>query len=213
MTHLLTVAPIVEGHGEVDSIGILLRHLVPFLDPQFNCEVLNPMRCPRSSLLAESADLGRALRHAENKLKARENRRRLLLLLLDADDDLPCQLVPKLKTRISTLGLETTCSVVLARREFETWFIASAESLTDHLAFDPAHLTADPESSRLGKAWIRERFRGAKYSEPLDQPRLTARLDFTLCRSRAPSFDKLCRDIEAALAADLSLPQVRGGVG
>jgi hypothetical protein len=199
MTRILTVAPIVEGHGEVDSIGILLRRLVPALDHRAHCEVLNPLRRPRSSLLSSSLELGRALRHAELKLKARENSRRLLLLLLDADSELPCRLAPQLKAKISALGLAVDCSVVLARKEFETWFIASAASLVDYLDVDPARIPADPENQGLGKAWVQERFRGRKYSEPVDQPRLTARLDFDLCRSRAPSFDKLCRELEAAL--------------
>ena len=37
---------------------------------------------------------------------------------------------------------------------------------------------------------------GAKYSESIDQAKLTAHMDLSLCRTRAPSFDKLCRELE-----------------
>lgn len=57
----------------------------------------------------------------------------------------------------------------------------------------------DPESQRLGKGWIERRFKGVKYSERVDQPKMTAKLDLNMCRDNSPSFDKLCRELEACL--------------
>jgi hypothetical protein len=54
----------------------------------------------------------------------------------------------------------------------------------------------DPEGQRAGKAWVQKRYRGVKYSETVDQPAMTMRMDLSLCRSRSPSFDKLCRELE-----------------
>ena len=87
---------------------------------------------------------------------------------------------------------------ILANVEYETWFVAAAESLRDFLDFpaDATNLQA-PEKARSGKGWVQRHFKGPKYSQTLDQPRLTARMDLGLCRARSPSFDKLCRELEA----------------
>jgi hypothetical protein len=70
--------------------------------------------------------------------------------------------------------------------------------LTDHLTLDNDP-PADPEQQRCGKGWIEHRFKGPKYSETVDQPRLTAAMDLHLCRQHSPSFDKLCRELEACM--------------
>ena len=61
---------------------------------------------------------------------------------------------------------------------------------------DDRELPEDPEADRSGKGWIEKRFKAVKYSETVDQPKLTAGLDLRLCRKRSPSFDELCRDLE-----------------
>jgi len=89
---------------------------------------------------------------------------------------------------------------VLANPEYETWFVAAAESLEDFLDLGGGEtLSEDPEKDGLKKAWIESRFRGLRYSETVDQPRMTAAMDLALCRSRSPSFDKLCRELSKRL--------------
>lgn len=90
---------------------------------------------------------------------------------------------------------------VIANLEFETWFVAAAPSLASELRLAAHEPPDDPEGQRLRKKWIEDRFRGARYSETLDQPRLTAKMDLNLCRARSPSFDKLCRELGRALAS------------
>jgi hypothetical protein len=55
------------------------------------------------------------------------------------------------------------------------------------------------EQDGLSKGWIKSRIRRPKYSVTADMPRLTAAMDSKLCRSRSPSFDKLCRELGARL--------------
>ncbi|MCA1684810.1 MAG: DUF4276 family protein [Planctomycetia bacterium] len=90
---------------------------------------------------------------------------------------------------------------VLVNVEYETWFAAAAESLDKYLDLTTASPPSEsPERARHGKLWVEQRFRGsAKYSETQDQPALTSAMNLALCRSRAPSFDKLCRDLEQRL--------------
>lgn len=42
---------------------------------------------------------------------------------------------------------------------------------------------------------------GSPYSPPIDQPRLTAAMDLTMCRAGSRSYDKLCRELERRLRA------------
>jgi hypothetical protein len=55
---------------------------------------------------------------------------------------------------------------------------------------------ADPESIRDAKGWLQKAMPpGRKYSETVDQPSLASKFDLNAAR-RAPSFDKMCREIE-----------------
>jgi hypothetical protein len=85
--------------------------------------------------------------------------------------------------------------------EYETWFVAAAESLGQYLELSSDEaIPDDPEGARFGKGWIEHRFKGPKYSPTLDQPAMTARMDLEQCRRRSASFDKLCRDLAQRLA-------------
>jgi hypothetical protein len=89
-------------------------------------------------------------------------------------------------------------SCVIANLEYETWFVAAAESLGEFLDIsDNSSISSDPERDHQGKGWIQRKFRGIKYSETVDQPAMTKAMDLALCRQRSPSFDKLCRELEA----------------
>jgi hypothetical protein len=92
--------------------------------------------------------------------------------------------------------------VVLAKREYEAWFLAAAPSLRG-LEGLPANLEAPakPESISDAKGWLtRHMPPGQPYKERLHQQQFTRRFDLALARS-ADSFDKLCRDIKALIAA------------
>jgi hypothetical protein len=117
---------------------------------------------------------------------------------MDADEDLPCVLAPRLLAIARTARSDFSISCVVANVEYETWFVAAAESLTEYLDLVPGEsIPEQPERDRLGKAWIQKRFRGIKYSETVDQPAMTSRMDLKLCRRRSPSFSKLCRELES----------------
>lgn len=194
----LRVAPIVEGHGEQEAVRILLTRIwIEVLGGEY-LEVLKPIRQPRSKLVRKQ-ELTRAINLAMLKLGAStSNDPSLVLVMLDADDDLPCVLGPDLLTIAHESRRDADISCVVVNVEYETWFVASAESLTKYL--EVGDIPAAPEDQRCGKAWIEKRYRGAKYSETVDQPAMTAAMDLERCRSRSPSFDKLCRELGARLS-------------
>jgi hypothetical protein len=192
----LAVYPVVEGHGEVESVGILLRRVWTELLHQEYVEVLHPHRVPRSKIV-KADEIRRAIELGRRKLEvARNVERRMVLVLLDADDDVPCVLAPQIQGSIGSPGIDV--SIVIANAEYETWFVGAAESLEDLLLLPDPPPTA-PEVDRCRKRWIEVRMRSRQYSETVDQPRLTARMDPALCRDRCPSFDKLCRELQARI--------------
>lgn len=194
----LCIAPVVEGHGDELAVPILLRRLGAELIPPLPLDVIKPIRCPRTQLAKDG--LLRATQLAVGKLGARaaEPKRSMVLVLADADDDLPCVLAPAWLERVTRADADIV--VVLANPEFETWFVAAAESLSRFLRPGDHPVPEAPERDRLKKKWIRDRFLG-RYSETVDQPSLTQAMDLVACRRRSPSFDKLCRELERRRAA------------
>jgi hypothetical protein len=132
----------------------------------------------------------------------------MVLLLLDADDDLPCVLGPDLLRRAQQIRSDVDIACVIANVDYETWFVAAASSLGKFLALPVDFPMLDnPEMARQGKGWIKQRVRIGKYSPRADQPRMTQAMDLTLCRQRSPSFDKLCRELEARLERNANASQ------
>jgi hypothetical protein len=87
-------------------------------------------------------------------------------------------------------------AVVLAKREYEAWFLAAAESLRGKRGLpDDLQPPDDPEAIQGAKEWLRARMpTDRKYGAVLDQPALTALFDMDAAR-RLGSFDKCYREI------------------
>lgn len=193
----LRVVPIVEGYGEIDAIRILLQRIwSELLDGEY-VDVLTPVRTKRNRIVQRD-ELTRVLELAVLRLREKISDHSMVLLLLDADDDLPCVLGPDLLRRAQQIRSDADITCVIANVEYETWFVAAADSLGRFLAI-PADfsISDDPEGDRQGKGWIKQRFRSGQYSPRVDQPRMTQAMDLTICRQRSPSFDKLCRELKA----------------
>lgn len=110
--------------------------------------------------------------------------------MLDADEDCAADLGARLVERIHQIRSDIPSLVVLPTLEFETWFVAAAESLEGVLgAVSPADIPENPEESRARKRWIQSRL--PHYSETVDQPRMTAAMDIELATRRSRSFARL----------------------
>ncbi len=109
----------------------------------------------------------------------RVGRAGVVFVLLDSDDDCPAELGPQLKQRILRGQGNLAVSVILAKCEFEAWFLAAAASLAGMRGLaDPLTPPADPEGIRGAKEWLsRHMATGQRYVETMDQPALTARVD------------------------------------
>ena len=192
------VVPIVEGHSEVQSVPVLLRRLLAE-QGQHQVRVAKPVRVGRYKVV-RPGELERAIELAR---RTRENCD-AILVVLDADDDCPAKLAPTLLERAMTASACIPVSVVLAKSEFESWFLGGLESLRGVRGVDTTAVSPDnPEDIRDAKGHLSHQMIGGRtYVEVDDQPAMAARLDLQLARQRCPSFDKLVRDI-ATLATAL----------
>jgi hypothetical protein len=198
----LRVVPIVEGHGEVESVRILLQRIWGMLGGEF-IDVVRPFRAKRGRLVMKTG-LQEAIRVALLKQKpfSIPIDFTLVLILIDADEDCPRDLAPRLLEYAREENPTIDMACVLANVEYETWFVAAAESLCDYLDLTSDEPPSDSfDETKHGKAWIEQRFRDPErtYSPTQDQPAMTKAMDLTLCQKRAPSFDKLCRELEQRL--------------
>ncbi|PPF11749.1 hypothetical protein C5C04_11725 [Rathayibacter rathayi] len=108
---------------------------------------------------------------------------RAVLVVLDGEGDCVAHLGPSLLARTVDVGKPVV--VALADRDFESWLYASAETLELDLVFD---------SGKSGQGAIKDALKPRKYVKPTWQPRLTARMDFELARTRNHSLERfLCK--------------------
>ncbi len=188
----LTIACIVEGHGEVEAVPILVRRLAEAWNPALQLRLPQPQRVPRTKII-KSNELERAVQLAALKAGSAGG----VLVLLDADNDCPARLGPELLERAQRARSDTPISIVLAKIEFEAWFLAAAASLRGLRGLrDDLEAPPDPEAVKGAKEWLSTRMNGSRiYSETLDQPALSRLFALDAARHGAPSFDKYEREV------------------
>jgi hypothetical protein len=186
----MKIGLIVEGHGEVKALPILIRRLAEGLLPSQHIDIPQPHRVSRGKL-AKEQELKRAVELMARKVGAGQP----ILVVLDADGDCPAELGPKLLSWATEQRSDREVSVIVAKEEFEAWFLASADSLRGRRGLpDGFSIDDDPEAIRHAKARL-DRAMPTGYSETIDQPALAAVFDIDTART-APSFDKLLRDVQ-----------------
>ena len=192
----IRVSCIVEGHGEDKAVPRLLHRVAEnhYSASHYSELVIvtpPPIRVHRNQIVKEG-ELERKVELAARKIKGQGG----ILIILDSDDECPARLGPELHHRASRIRRNLPIAVVLAKREFEAWFLAAAESLRGKrgLKID-IDAPENPEAIRGAKEWLRQRMQsGRTYRETRDQPALTALFDIEQAR-QADSFDKCYRDI------------------
>ncbi|MEI6788590.1 MAG: DUF4276 family protein [bacterium] len=191
----MKIYPIVEGHGEVEAVPVLMRRL-----------------------LAESqcfgVQVGRPIKRTQAQFRSREpvqDAVRLALLqpecaavviLFDGEDDCPKDVAGKVRCWAKEAAGDVPCDVVIACREYETWFLAAVESLRGKYGIGlDAAVPEDPESKRDAKGALEEFMPPDRaYSETGDQPGMSSAFDMGLAYRRNRSFRKFVKAIGDILA-------------
>lgn len=191
------IKPIVEGHGEVVALPALLRRVAGECFGIWDVPLLRPGRYPASRLLRQEngawipgPDFSKAGQHARNEGATS------ILTVLDLDDDCPKEVHESLiPTLAAATGLEPSC-LVLAKCEYEAWFLASCESLEDNILPYPG----DPEAVRDAKGELEQHLQlEFPYDERTDQPRYSSQINLAAAYQRSRSFRKLVKDFRHLL--------------
>lgn len=184
----MKIYPMVEGHGEVAAAPVLLRRLLA----EAQCLGIG---------------IGRPIRRTQSQLRSKEGIQagvRLALLqpecaavviLFDGEDDCPKELAASVRAWAREAASGKPCDVVIAYREYETWFLAALESLRGQYGIPGnAPAPANPESKRDAKGALEEFMPPDRaYSETGDQPAMSAAFDMGLAHRRNRSFRKLVK--------------------
>ncbi|MFD5846176.1 DUF4276 family protein [Streptomyces chartreusis] len=189
----VTIASVVEGEGEISALPVLLRRLMyeaGIWDP----DISTPFLRHRGQLI-RAGGLEAAVEAQARRVPA--DHPGGILVVIDADDDCPASLGPALLARAEATRPDRRTAVVLANREFEAWFLASAPSLGGRAGLaENLEVPANSETLRDCKGWLTHHRRdGVRYRPRVDQSALTHAIDLDLTRANSPSFDKFCRDI------------------
>ena len=193
---MTSLAPIVEGQSEVESVPLLLRRIQDQIKA-FQVQIAKPFRIKRNKVV-KAGELEKAITMV---LRTRENVGGIMVLI-DADDDCPVELSRNLLQRCQQTPTLLSV-VVVANRELESWFLGSKEALKGIRgirsdALSPPH----PESIRGAKEELsRNMERGNRYIEVDDQPAFAQHMDFETARKHCPSFDKFVREASRLFAA------------
>lgn len=192
---MIEIATVVEGHGEVVSLPILIRRIARQVAPGVQVRIPQPVRAHRQEIV-----LAGQLEHAVETAARKTGSDGRILILLDSNGDCPKVLAGALRQRTELARRDRRIHVVLAKMEYEAWFVASADSIAGHCGIDPSTTAVDhAESIRNAKGWLSRRMpRGRRYNPRRDQPPLTRVFDLDVARA-ASSFDKLWRDVHAIL--------------
>lgn len=184
------IQAVVEGDGEIAALPVLLRRMIP----ELGCYVevgSAPVKRHRTDLRDEQRfRTGLRLALTRDNVSA-------LLVLFDLDDDCARDLMPNLRRWAGEEVAHLPHTIVLARHEYEAWFVAALESLRGvrQIAADAAYAD-DPEIKRDAKGVISSFMpKNTSYSPTADQPALSAAFGFGQAYRRSSSFQKLVNEV------------------
>lgn len=192
---MFRIQAIVEGQGEELAVPTLIHRVASELFPEVQIVTPRPIRVARNKITRRD-ELEKYITIAADSTEHTDG----ILVLLDANGDCPMKLGPKLLAMAQAVRPDRLIRVTLAKREYESWFLASAESLRGHFGIS-ATCTAPSnlEDIQNAKGWISKHMPNrSAYNPTAHQQDMTRKLDFTLAR-KSRSFVKLLRDIEYLL--------------
>lgn len=185
------ILPFVEGKGELDAVPLLLRRCMFETMEIFDIPIAKPVLIKRNRIV-KPGELEKELRVRVSERLEQGYVVKAGLVLLDSDDDCPVEVARTLEARATAVDL-IPVRVVLAHREFESWFLGAKESLRGSCGIrSDAEAPETPESIRGAKERISDNMsRGRRYVATAHQRELVGRMDLALCQDRCPSFRML----------------------
>lgn len=190
-------ASVVEGQREQTAFRPLVQRIIASNNGLIYPKIMLPYRAHWGSLVNSAGELER---YATSVLREAGSNSRLLVLL-DADGLCPAELGPNLLQRLRTRFPQSLISVSVAEWEYESWFIASAESIADHIgAAVDFEVPAKIEEIPSAKEWLERHIIRGRYKETQHQAAFSSVIDVPLARRRSQSFDRFCREVDRLLS-------------
>ena len=188
----MNICLIVEGHGDVFAAPALIRRVASELGYYGELEIPRPFRLSRGQMVKKD-ELMRTVELMSRKAGGNG----AVIILFDADDDCPVELAAAVGEWLAERP-DVHAHVIVANREFECWYIASAEALRGVRGLSvAAACPADPDLIRDGKGWLGRQMSNG-YSETLDQSAFAASIDVGLS-VRSRSFRKFVKILSQIL--------------
>jgi hypothetical protein len=186
----ITLGLVVEGQGDEQAAPILIRRVALTLGfhAAINCKRWRVRK-------AEFVQPGEVERSIE-ALTRQIGRMNPILVLLDADDQCPMNLAADLIARCRVGHPDVAISIVIAKKEYEAWFLAAAQSLAGKRGLaKELEPPADPESVQGAKEWLTARMPpDQSYSPTRHQAAYSELMDLSEARN-ARSFRKFEKEV------------------
>ena len=195
-----SIVPIVEGHGEVDALPILIHKILAERLNRYDLQIARPINAKGKDTLISRLEGFVSLTLNDDAA----------LILFDADEDCALELARYICASCNGMNTRIPIAVVCAVREYESWFLASLESVVA----GADGFAGDPDAVPNPKARIRQAMPDGRYRETAHQAGLTARIDLHAAFANSRSFRRLCHAVEElASAIDTRTASVTPAIG
>ncbi|MFT3662918.1 MAG: DUF4276 family protein [Gordonia sp. (in: high G+C Gram-positive bacteria)] len=184
------IAPIVEGKGEQEAIGVLIRKIAAVQGTYV--DVAPPFRVD-SAKMRKPEELKRAILVQSARVPGNGG----VLIVRDGDDkDVDCvvELAAELASTVTQVG--AIAEVVIAAPEFEAWILASIDTVGSHRLISDTTPILDPESRRDAKGRLRA-VMSESYRETIHQAAFAQLIDVGRASQRSRSFRRLVHAVES----------------
>jgi len=188
----MKVALIVEGFGDVQAMPTLAARTGAILGTQIHAH--NPIRAGCVTAVAREGELERFL-----KMAASRDGLEAILVVLDLDDGCPGEMAASFIARYEAIKDEIVTPVrfCFCVREFEAWFLDNLEVLkagAPEYDWDAEFVCADGSAKRDAKGLINSAM-AKHYKEPIDQLKLTKKLELKALYQRSKSYRKFVKSL------------------
>lgn len=186
-----TLLPIVEGHGDIQAVPVLIRRILQHHNI-FDIEVLNPHK---------RGDLPKIKANFDNYFKIAIKDKAAIIWIIDFDCatcDCVASESSQLYQRANAIYAGWPFRVAFMVKEFETLFLSEPDATRSILKEIPKKTTfpENPETIRGAKEWLSNAMpSGYAYKETVHQVKLSAVVDLDCLRKSSASYRHLEKSI------------------
>lgn len=200
---MISIVPIVEGKGDAGAIEYLLERYFAEVCTDCVVKVEKPVVAESISEIVKENGLEKFLEDAAT-LRVRSYASKAIIVLIDADKETCAgKYAGSLAQRAKTKAYPYPIAVVVAKRTFESWLIASIALIAANAPGFGISETiippSNPEDVSKPKDWLTDIMRRDLkfgYEPGTHQKRMAMYLDFTITQNTCPSFRRFVKTLE-----------------